>query len=789
MRAFEEFVKGSFHHYREPLLARAQGGYNSHMSDWEPTEDAVEPATSSSALTEASDTQAKSQSAGDYWTETAFREGGKEQAEERKQASEREFGEEKSAGRLKAASRPGTAAPVVDDWEAETFHENRKPTTRSTHPVSMYAQTAPKPAMARDAVQRMQQAPRREYGYEQSREQPYTRMPSYPAPRDQYQPSSFQAAPHQFRSQYPGPSVPSYRASEAPADYWSNASIPETRQIPRRDNHVNSDFDPQGQDWNAYRGNPRPSQSSQQDTFNRPAEPWGVPVFKPNSYKEQSQWKQPETAGGRDWDMPVRAQSGRGDFPCSVENSGNPAGYYRAQGDFRPPIRPSEGQTFKQSYPRGAPYQPDNGQTQVQRGDFRTDNSLNDDYIKNPHSEKDFFTEDIPIDPNMLSQDSHFRSDRSWASFDFPAPLLTAVKQSGYEFPSKIQEMGFDLLMTGQYEHVVVQAPTGSGKTLTFVLPTLALMDAKCVQPQVVVVAPTLELLTQLTAEYTKYAQTLGISVGCVRRGCEISQVMLMTPRQCAFLLQARPTDFSSLKFAIFDEADHLLDKDDQMEFAMNAGIVVKQVPSTCHVLCFSATYSDSVRAELDKLLGEFSEIMVKKEDLVLENIKMYYVKRGLRETKLDLLERILDRKVPGVTLIFVNTVRFAQVLSGVLTRRGLKCALLVGRNITVDERFLTVQDFKRGFYEVVVSTNLLARGIDNTHITRVINFDIPNHWTTRLVDTETYLHRIGRAGRFARTGEAITMVACEAELKMVEEVMRHYGCVIEQLPMGREQQ
>jgi ATP-dependent RNA helicase DDX19/DBP5 len=167
----------------------------------------------------------------------------------------------------------------------------------------------------------------------------------------------------------------------------------------------------------------------------------------------------------------------------------------------------------------------------------------------------------------------------------------------------------------------------------------------------------------------------------------------------------------------------------------------------------------------------------------------MYYVKRGVRETKLDLLERILERKVSGVTLIFVNTVKFAQVLSGVLTRRGLKCALLAGRNITIDERFLTVQDFKRGFYDIVVSTNLLARGIDNTHITRVINFDIPNHWTTHLVDAETYLHRIGRAGRFSRTGEAITMVGSEAELKMVEEVMRHYGCVIEQLSMEKEAQ
>lgn len=786
MSAFEEFVKGSFHHYREPLLARAQGGYNSHMSGWEPTEDAVEPVTSSSALTEASDTQSKLQSPGDYWTETAFRECEKEQAVERKESSGREyeFGEEMPglAGRLKADSMPGTAplAPAVDDWEAETFHEDRKP-------YSMYAQTVPKPAMAREAVPRVQRAPKRDYGYEESREQTYAQMSSYSATRDQRQASGFQAASYQFRSPYPGPSLPSYRAPGASTDYWSNSSIQETRQMPRRD-AGNSDFDIQGQDWNAYRANTRPSQSSRQDASHRAADPWGVPVFKSN-YKEQntqSQWRQPEMRGDRDWDIPARAHTGRGGFPSSMENSGNSVGYNRVPGEFRPSARPSEGQSFKQSYPRDPSYQSEINQTQMPRGDFRIDT---DNYITNPHSEKDFYTEDIPIDPEMLSQDSHFRSDRSWASFGFPAPLLAAVKQSGYEFPSKIQEMGFDLLMTGQYEHVVVQAPTGSGKTLAFILPTLALLDLKCVQPQVVVVAPTLELLNQLTMEYRKYAQTLGITVECVRRDYAPSQIVLVTPRQCAFLLQARPTEFSNLKYLIFDEADHLLDKDDQTEFAMNAGIAIKQVPSTCHVLCFSATFSDSVRTELDQLLGEFSEIMVKKEDLVLENIKMYYVKKGLRETKLDLLERILERKVPGVTLIFVNTVRFAQVLSGVLTRRGLKCALLVGRNITVDERFLTVQDFKRGFYEVVVSTNLLARGIDNTHITRVINFDIPNHWTTRLVDTETYLHRIGRAGRFARTGEAITMVGCEAELKMVEEVMRHYGCVIEQLPMQKEAQ
>lgn len=554
---------------------------------------------------------------------------------------------------------------------------------------------------------------------------------------------------------------------------------------------MNQDYSQHGQD--AYRAN-RATQPLRQDPVDRNADSWGVPVFKYNSYKEQEafQGRQPATRGDRDWDLPERNQPDSTDFPpFATDNGKGFSGSYRPQGG-RPFSRPVEDQSMGQfSAPRGPPYRGENNPRQMPRSDFRANAyPENNDYIRNPHSDKDFYAEDIPINPEMLSQDSHFHSDRTWDSFNFPAPLLAAIQQSGYEFPSKIQEMSFDLLMAGQYEHVVVQAPTGSGKTLAFVLPTLTLIDSKCEQPQVMVLAPTLELLNQLTEEYAKYAKTMGISVGCVKGRFEPSQVVLMTPRQCAFLFQAQPASiFSNLKFTILDEADHLLDKDDQMESAMNVDIVVKQLPSTCHILCFSATYSTAIQAGLEDLLGDYSEIMVKKEDLVLENIKMYYVKRGLRETKLDLLERILERKVSGVTLIFVNTVKFAQVLSGVLTRRGLKCALLAGRNITIDERFLTVQDFKRGFYDIVVSTNLLARGIDNTHITRVINFDIPNHWTTHLVDAETYLHRIGRAGRFSRTGEAITMVGSEAELKMVEEVMRHYGCVIEQLSLEKEAQ
>jgi len=150
-----------------------------------------------------------------------------------------------------------------------------------------------------------------------------------------------------------------------------------------------------------------------------------------------------------------------------------------------------------------------------------------------------------------------------------------------------------------------------------------------------------------------------------------------------------------------------------------------------------------------------------------------------------------LREPVPGVTIVFSNTVRFAHTLFRVVIERGTKCALLVGKNnMTADERIKTIGDFVKGFYSVLITTNIIARGIHNTRVSRIINFDMPRHFSTKKV-AEAYLHRIGRFFPFNRPGIAISIVATEDELAMLNDVKEYYGstCTIEQIHTDEELQ
>jgi len=408
--------------------------------------------------------------------------------------------------------------------------------------------------------------------------------------------------------------------------------------------------------------------------------------------------------------------------------------------------------------------------------------------VTNDHGNEKFHSGDIPVDPSLLQTASTFRADVDWASLALPAPLLALLQANNLAYPSKVQAHATKLIIEEPTGHLLVQAPTGSGKTLAFVLGTLAKLDPTDPLPQVICVAPTNELLVQLTKDFTTYATPLHLKVSYVSKlNRDVSaQVLLATPIQCINIFRTKGAQRATtdhIKFLVLDEADHLLNEDDQPEFFAHMQTVIRELlPSSTRVLLFSATYTDSVLPHIEKVLERYTEIRVEKEELVLDNIKQYYIAKSTDQGKVDLLISVLREQVPGVTVVFINTGRFAQIVYEVLRERGYKCALLIGKNMTTEERFRTLDDFKRGYYTVLITTNVLARGIDNTHVSRVVNYDIPIHFKSRLVDAETYLHRIGRSGRFNRPGIAVSIVTNTAETHMLEEVKRSYGdtCVIE---------
>jgi superfamily II DNA/RNA helicase len=241
-----------------------------------------------------------------------------------------------------------------------------------------------------------------------------------------------------------------------------------------------------------------------------------------------------------------------------------------------------------------------------------------------------------------------------------PQELLGILMENGFPYPSKVQAHAIKLILENQEDHIIVQAPTGSGKTVAFILSTLTRIDRADPNAQVMLVAPTNELLVQLANEYKSFAEPLNITVTHVKKGDKTfpGQVLLMTPAQCTGLFklkgESKPV-LDHVKFLILDEADHLLNIEDQPEFFNHMETIIKEcLPPASRCLLFSATYSDPVMAKIEEVLERgYTEVMVKKEDLILENIKMFYIHKTEDQGKVDLLVKILRESVSGITIVF----------------------------------------------------------------------------------------------------------------------------------------
>jgi len=243
--------------------------------------------------------------------------------------------------------------------------------------------------------------------------------------------------------------------------------------------------------------------------------------------------------------------------------------------------------------------------------------------VTNEHIQaEDFHSEDIPMDPTMLTTESRFRAEADWSQMGLLQELLGLLLESGFPYPSKVQAHAIKLILENQEDHIIVQAPTGSGKTVAFILSTLTLIDRANPNAQVMLVAPTNELLDQLTTEYKSFAEPLSITVTCIKKGDKTfpGQVLLMTPAQCTGLFKIKGENkpvLDNVKFLILDEADHLLNIEDQPEFFKNMETVIKEcLPPTCRCLLFSASYSDPVMAKIDEVLERgYAEVIVKKRN------------------------------------------------------------------------------------------------------------------------------------------------------------------------------
>ena len=344
----------------------------------------------------------------------------------------------------------------------------------------------------------------------------------------------------------------------------------------------------------------------------------------------------------------------------------------------------------------------------------------------------------------------------TFSDLGLPQSLLAALREVGYETPSPIQAATIPALLAGR--DMIGQAQTGTGKTAAFALPALSLLESPASKPQVLVLAPTRELAIQVAEAFQKYAhhipgfQVLPIYGGqsylpqltALKRGVH---VVVGTPGRVIDHLERGSLDLSQLRMLVLDEADEML----RMGFIDDVEAVLKKTPETRQVALFSATMPNQIRRIAQTYLKDPTEIAIKSQTSTAENIRQrFWMVSGIN--KLDALTRIMEAEPFDAMIIFARTKLGTDELAEKLAARGFSAAAING-DVEQKTRERTIQRLKDGQLDVLVATDVAARGLDVDRISHVLNYDIP-------YDTESYVHRIGRTGRAGRKGEAILFVA-----------------------------
>ncbi|MGN6742782.1 MAG: DEAD/DEAH box helicase [Amnibacterium sp.] len=357
---------------------------------------------------------------------------------------------------------------------------------------------------------------------------------------------------------------------------------------------------------------------------------------------------------------------------------------------------------------------------------------------------------------------------RSFSDLGLSEPVLKALRDVGYETPSAIQAATIPALLAGH--DVIGRAQTGTGKTAAFALPILSRLDTAQADPQALVLAPTRELALQVCEAFESYAahlkgvhvlpvyggQGYGVQLSALRRGVHI---VVGTPGRIIDHLDKGTLDLTGLKYLVLDEADEML----RMGFAEDVATILAETPDTKQVALFSATMPPQIRRISQQYLHDPDEITVETTTTTSATITQRYLVVSYPQ-KVDALTRILEVENFEAMIVFVRTKNETEALAEKLRARGYTAAAISG-DVAQVQRERTVNQLKAGKLDILVATDVAARGLDVERISHVVNYDLP-------IDTESYVHRIGRTGRAGRTGDAISFVT-PRERRMLSAIER----------------
>ena len=376
-----------------------------------------------------------------------------------------------------------------------------------------------------------------------------------------------------------------------------------------------------------------------------------------------------------------------------------------------------------------------------------------------------------------------------YESFDdmgLPDDLARGINAYGFDKPSSIQSVA--IVPMKERRDILAQSQSGTGKTGTFVIGSLSCVDPKIHAPQVLVLSPVRELAQQTEKVAASLGQYMGLKtlaavggtqvradIGALRDG---AQFIVGTPGRIYDLIHRGDLALREIRYIILDEADQMLE--DLFQEQVKAILSYKDdgrkiyFPNTARIALFSATMSREVIEVADAFLENPVRILLPPDQVTLQGIKQYFVAVDREDWKFDCLTDIYQHLTINQALIYVNKRQKAEWLAAKMRDAGFTLEYIHGE-MEVGERKKRMHDFRTGVVRVLISTDLLARGIDVQQVSVVINYELP-------LQRENYIHRIGRSGRFARKGLAINLLTPD-EMTMKADIEKHYSTVIEDLP------
>jgi len=358
--------------------------------------------------------------------------------------------------------------------------------------------------------------------------------------------------------------------------------------------------------------------------------------------------------------------------------------------------------------------------------------------------------------------------------------LLRGIYAYGFEKPSAIQQRGIMPVLSGR--DCICQAQSGTGKTATFSIAVLQQIELKLNKTQALILAPTRELAQQIQ----KVVRALGDFLNVTSHACvggtlvrddirifrDGVQIVVGTPGRVYDMINRQALNLNAVRIFVLDEADEMLSRG----FKDQIYDVFQHLPAKVQVCLFSATMPEEILEISQKFMRNPVRILVKKDELTLEGIKQFYVAVEREEWKLETLCDLYETLTITQAIIYCNTRRKVDWLADKMGQRDFTVSCMHG-DMTGPERELIMKEFRSGSSRVLITTDLLARGIDVQQVSLVINYDMPGN-------RENYIHRIGRSGRFGRKGVAINFVTND-DVRTMREIEQFYNTQIEEMPMN----